>query len=123
MCPGIDFRRFQISLDRRAIKKLPNRKLDKIKGTKATWLHELTDEELAAIKLDNVDYFPVMKEIGTAMCGFIKTEAARRGASPYSFDLTDAKQHELLVSREGDIKRIQNQMSSPQWIDDPKREI
>ena len=120
---GTHFRRFQISLDRGAILKLPNRKLNRIKGTKADWLHELTDEELGGIKLNNVDYFPIMKEIGAAMCEFIQTEAQERGEQPFAFDLVNKKKRDLLVSREGDIERIMAQMSSPTWIDNSQRDV
>lgn len=121
--PGVDFRRYQISLDRRSIKQLPNRKLSQLKETKAEWLHELSDEELGSIKLDNVDYFPVMKEIGTAMCAYIQQEANVRESPPFSFDLVNKRGRDLLVSREGDTARIVKQMSSPQWIDDRRREV
>ena len=117
----VDFRRFQISLDSRAIKKLPNRPLPKVRGLNASWLYELTDQELGNITLDAVAYFPVMKQIGLAMRDQIAREAAATDREPYSFDLTDAKNRDLLVTRDWDTVRIRQQMSSPDWLDRRKR--
>ncbi len=116
--PGIDFRRFQISLNSASIRKLPNRPLGDIDDTKADWLYDLDDKELADIQLDNVKYFPVMQAIGEAMVEFIEKEAGRRKQNPFSFDLVDAKTgKEMLVARRGDVQRIKQQMKSQVWLD------
>ncbi|HEX9020381.1 MAG TPA: patatin-like phospholipase family protein, partial [Nitrospirota bacterium] len=60
---GLDFRRFQISLDAAAIGKLPNRELSDLHDVTANWLWDLTDENLADIPLDKVSLFPLMKII------------------------------------------------------------
>jgi hypothetical protein len=114
--PGLDLRRFQISLDKEAIRKLPNHPLGDIDDTDANWLRDLGDKELADIQLDNVKYFPVMKVIGQAMVDFIVAHAKRRRKKPFSYDLVnDGK--ELLVTRRGDIQRIRKQLSTPRWLD------
>lgn len=116
--PGLDFRRFQVSLDRQAIRKLPNQPLGDIAETDADWLHDLGDEELAEMQLDKVGYFPVMKAIGRAVVEYIVQEAAGRGEKPFGFDLVNARRKALLVSRRGDVRRIQEQMASAQWLDE-----
>jgi predicted acylesterase/phospholipase RssA len=109
----LDFRRFQISLDKESINKLPNRELGEKAGVEATWLWDLTDEDVANIPLDKVSLFPLMQIIGEAMVDFI----ANAQNPPFSNDLVDAKGKELLVSRRGDVDRIRTQLSDPQWLD------
>ncbi len=110
---GLDFRRFQISLDTVAIKKLPNRELTELHDVTANWLWDLTNENLADIPLDKVSLFPLMKIIGEAMVEYI----AQNQNLPFGKDLVDDKGKELLVSRLGDIDRIKTQMSRPSWLD------
>ncbi len=97
--------------------KLDNLPLTDVHETDADGLFELTDEELANVALDNVDYFPVMQVIGQAMANFVVKEAAKRGRPPFSFDLVDAEGKELLVTRTGDLSRIKAQLSSQEWLD------
>ena len=113
LCQGLDFRRFQISLDEVAIQKLPNRPLHHVDPTNADWLHDLTDQQLSTIEMDNVAYFDVMREIGIAMADFIVAQ----GAPPFGTDLIDMAGKELLVTRQGDKQRILAQMSDPNWFD------
>lgn len=116
--PDLDFRRFQISLDPAAMRKLPNQPLGDIDDTNADWLRDLSAEELAEIQLDNVKYFPVMRVIGQAVVAFIAKEAQRRGEPPFSFDLISVRnKKELLVTRGGDVAKIRKQMSSRLWLD------
>lgn len=97
LCPGLDYRRYQISLDTTAIRKLPNRPLHHVDVTKANWLYELTDKELSTIELDNVGYFDVMRELGLAMADYIVANTN----PPFARDLVDpATGKELLVTRE-----------------------
>jgi hypothetical protein len=114
---GFDYRRFQISLDQRALARLPNVGLEDVHVTDAQSLHQLSDDELASIHLDNVAYFPVMAAIGSAFVEFVGEEAKRRQTVPFSFDLTNAQGKELLVTRAGDIATIARQMSDPNWLD------
>lgn len=110
---GLDFRRFQISLDTFAIRKLPNQELTNLDDVKADWLWELTNEELADIPLDKVSLFPLMQVIGKAMVEYI----TKIQAVPFTADLVDSNGKELLVSRLGDVARIQAQMSRDSWVD------
>jgi len=110
---GLDFRRFQISLDTRAVRKLPNREIADLHDVKADWLWDMTDEELADIPLDKVSLFPLMQVIGEAMVEYI----ANLQNPPFTADLVDAEGKELLVSRLGDVERIKVQMSRASWLD------
>lgn len=109
----LDFRRFQLSLDSNAISKLPNHELGHIDDIEADWLRDLTDEELADMKLDNVKYFPVMKVIGEAFVEFI----LEKQKPAFGKDFVDDDGKELLVSRLGDVSRIKKQMSKSSWLD------
>jgi hypothetical protein len=116
---GCDYRRFQISLDERALAKLPNVGLEEVHATDAQFLHELTDAELSSIQLDNIAYFPVMKVLGQAVVMFLRAHAARVDKPMFSYDLIDPDTgRELLVTRAGDVGRIARQMSDPAWVDD-----
>lgn len=115
--PSLQFRRFQISLDRPAIRKLPDRPLASIDVTDANWLWDLSGKELADIQLDNVDYFDVMKVIGEAMVELICQRASKKGLQPFAEDLIDEKGKELLVTRRGDVARTRKQLSSSAWLD------
>jgi Patatin-like phospholipase len=115
---GCDYRRFQISLDPLAIKKLPDLGLEAVHATDAQALHELTDKELSSIQLDNVAYFPVMKVLGEGMVAYLRAHAAGTGLPMFGYDLIHPETgHELLITRSGDVDRIARQMSDPAWID------
>jgi hypothetical protein len=116
--PGCDYRRFQISLDKRALAKLPDISLEAVHATDASKLSELTDAELSSIQLDNVAYFPVMRAIGTAYVDFLRKNAQETNRTMFGYDLVDPRGKELLVTRAGDVERIGRQMSDPAWIDD-----
>jgi hypothetical protein len=114
---GCDYRRFQISLDRVAMAKLPDLELGNIDATDANRLSELTDKELSSIELDNVAYFPVMQAIGEAYVEFLRRHAQASNRPLFSYDLIDDRGRELLVTRTGDVERIARQMSDPAFID------
>jgi uncharacterized protein len=118
LCAGLDYRRFQISLDKTAIGKLPPQSLDDDPHTPQHWLADLSDEDLAGIELDDVKHFNVMRAIGKGMVAFIDDDAKKHGEPfPFTHDLLDANGKELLVTREGDIKAIRKQLSDPNWLD------
>ncbi len=118
MFSGCDYRRFQISLDPSAIKKLPNLGLESVHATDAQSLHELTDKELSSIQLDNVAYFPVMKVLGEGIVAYLRAHAGGLDRPIFSYDLVDPEtRRELLVTRSGDVDRIARQMSDPAWLD------
>src|SRR5262249_11098597 len=54
VCGGCDYRRFQISLDRKALHNLPNLSLENVHATDAPSIGMLTDDELGSIHLDKV---------------------------------------------------------------------
>ncbi|MEO8823979.1 MAG: patatin-like phospholipase family protein [Ginsengibacter sp.] len=111
----IDFRRYQISLDPTAIKKIPNTDtLDEYKyGSK--WLHDLGENVLGDIDMADVTKFDLMKIIGQQMAEFIV-----QSGNNFKKDLVGDRQNDLLVTTSGDITRIQKQMSSAEWLDNFK---
>jgi hypothetical protein len=108
---GLDFRHYQISLDETAIKQLPNRDITELHDIEANWLRDLSNDELKGIDLDDVNKFPLMQVIGEAMAEYIMQE------NQFKADLVNKKNRDQLVTSFGDIGRINQQMSSPQWLD------
>ena len=108
----LDFRRFQISFDEAAIKKLPDRNISAIHNTNATWLRDLTDEDLGKIEMDDVSKFDLMKEIGGAMTDYIMLK------NKFRRDLNDTptKRDELVTAFEN-VSRIKEIVKSADWID------
>lgn len=120
---GLDLRRYQISLDSRAIAKLPNKKIADIHTVSANTLHDLDDEELSKIDMSDVTKFSLMKIIGEAMTEFIcpPSEAAlplaKRQGNWFTRDLVVPEtKRGLLVSANGNIAIIKKQLSDPNWI-------
>ncbi|MHC4995942.1 MAG: hypothetical protein ACYTGQ_12915, partial [Planctomycetota bacterium] len=122
---GLDYRRFQVSLDAEALTKLPDLPLPRSMRRRSgvDRLSDLTDRRLGRIRLDRVEDFGVMKTIGLALVRAIQTEATRRGLPPFGFDPVDERGRELFVTRRGEVERIRRQMSSPAWLDDPQRKL
>jgi hypothetical protein len=108
----IDFRRFQISLDPAAVRKLPN--IDKLNVRKygSKWLHDLQEKHLKHTDMADVSKLDLMKIIGEQMAEYITATG-----NNFKRDLTDEKGNDLLVTTFGDIFRIQKQMSDPAWLD------
>jgi uncharacterized protein len=108
----LDFRRYQLSLDTAAIRKLNDRSLSAIPHTNAGTLHELTDRDLADIKLDDVSKFELMKTIGEAMVDYIMA------GNKFQADLnnTPTKRDELITAFEN-INSIRSLLTSADWID------
>jgi len=116
--PGLDYRRFQISLDEAAIRKLPNQSLAGDPRRPQQWLYDLSDEDLASIELDDVKHFEVMRAVGAGIAAKLDQIAADGGPQPFTADLVDPKtKSDLLVTRQGDIDRIHAQLSNPIWLD------
>jgi predicted acylesterase/phospholipase RssA len=112
--PLVDYRRFQISLDPEAIKKLPN--IDGLNqkkyGTK--WLHDLTEEILGNIDMADISRFDLMRLIGQQMAAFIM-----ESGNEFKTDLVyEKRRRDILVTAFGDIVRIKKQMSSKEWLDE-----
>jgi hypothetical protein len=121
---GMDFRRYQLSLDREAVHKLPDTKINPVKGIKAKRLHELTDNHLKNIDMADVEKFDLMRTIGKATAEYLCP------ASEIEFPITDRKanwfqkdllitgtKREALVTARGDIDAIKRQLSNANWID------
>ncbi len=108
----IDFRRFQISLDPDAIKKLPNTDVLDPNKYNSKWLHDLDEEVLGNIDMADVTKFDLMKIIGEQMAEYIV-----QSGNNFQKDLADNRCNDLLVTTSGDIVRIQKQMSNPDWLD------
>lgn len=118
MIHGLDFRRFQISLDAEAMHKLPNREIAHIHSVQANWLWDLVDADLAGIALDKVEFFPLMQSIGEAMVErFLNPDGKPFPDPVFSRDCVDPLTgKELLVTRRGDTTRIRTQMSDSAWL-------
>lgn len=114
---GLDYRRFQLSLDQSSLRKMPNRKIKKVAGIKAEWLWDISNEELDGIGLDEVAKFDLMKDIGEAMVDFICPEYHSEKGNWFKKDLVNEKGRDELVSAFGDMERIRAQMSDPDWLD------
>ncbi len=108
----IDFRRFQISLDPTAIKKIPNTDTLNEKKYHSKWLHDLTEDILGNIDMADTSKFDLMQVIGIQMAEYIV-----QSGNNFQKDLTDSRFNDLLVTTSGDIVRIQKQMSSTEWLD------
>lgn len=116
---GLDYRRFQLSLDETTIHKLPNRKLNEIKGISAEWLWELKNEDLSGIELDDITKFDLLKQVGEAMVDFIcpPSDSEQTKGNWFKKDLTNEKRRDILITAFGDVTRIKQQMSDKKWLD------
>ena len=108
----VDLRRFEISLDHLALKKLENADtLDEKKyGTKM--LHDLTNKVLNNIDLADIRKFDLMKIIGEQMAKHIVS-----CGNNFQSDLVNKNENDALVSFFGDVECIKKQMSDAYWID------
>jgi patatin-like phospholipase/acyl hydrolase len=108
----LDLRRFEISLDRVALKKLENTGTLNEKKYGTAWLHNLTSKVLDNIDLADIRKFDLMKTIGEQMAKYIVSSG-----NNFETDLLDEHEHDALVSFFGDVECIKKQMSSAHWID------
>lgn len=108
---SVEYRRFQISLDPTALKKLSNTNtLDK-SVYPSEWLWDLREEDLGTIDLADMQHFGLMSTIGEQMAKYIMEKG---GA--FTRDLAKNGKDEL-VTTQGDIERIREQMRDPDWLD------
>ena len=107
----IDFRRFQISLDPKAIVQIPNTDMLNENKYGSKWLHDLGENVLGNIDMADITKFDLMKIIGLQMAEFI----IEKGGA-FTKDLVE-NGRDTLVTALGDIVRIQKQMSDADWID------
>ena len=108
----IDFRRFEISLDKIALKKLKNTNTLNAKKYGTESLHDLSLKALDSIDLADTRKFDLMKIIGEQMAEFIV-----ESGNNFLNDLINEKENDLLVSFLGDKDSINKHMSSATWID------
>lgn len=109
---NVDYRRFQISFDKEAIKKIPNKDITLVHIADANWLWDLTNDDLKAIEMDDTGKFGLVKTIGEAMVEYIMQK------NLFTRDLNDTPtRRDELVTAFGDTDRIKAQVSSAAWID------
>lgn len=114
--PGLDYRRFQISLDALAMAKLPDAPFPPIESISATTLHSLTDGDLSKVAMDQTRFMPLLETIGVSMADFI-CASPQAPFHAFSGDLADTAGNDLLVTRRGAVAQIASQMGDPTWID------
>ena len=112
MLESVVYRRYQISLDPTALKKLPNIDALDPKKYKSKWLWDLDEKILGNIDMADINRFDLMKVIGQQMAEYIM-----ESGNCFTKDLIDEKKLDLLVSSFGDKERIIKQMSDPDWLD------
>lgn len=107
----VDYRRFQISFDTAAIQKLPNLDISQLHFTNANWLHDLTDDDLKNVQMDDVSKFDLMKTIGEAMVDYIMVN------NQFKRDLNDTpSKRDELVTAFGDVEGIKDNVSNAAWL-------
>lgn len=106
----IDYRRFQISFDTTALKKLPDCVFpEPLLGHQS--LHEVTDKMLYDMDMADIKYYSLVKAIGKQMGQYIEVE------NSFAADMVlKNKVRDELVTARGDVATILSQMSSHQWL-------
>ncbi|HLF45890.1 MAG TPA: patatin-like phospholipase family protein [Chitinophagaceae bacterium] len=112
MLESVVYRRYQISLDPTALKKLPNIDALDPKKYKSKWLWDLDEKILGNIDMADINRMDLMKVIGQQMAAYIM-----ESGNCFTKDLIDEKRNDILVSSFGDEERIKKQMSDPDWLD------
>ena len=109
---GIDYRRFQLSLDHDTMLKLPDtdNSITNLHIVDANCLAELSDKELSGIELDDVHKFALMKVIGTAMVNYIMQD------NQFKKDLIDDNGRDKLVTAFGNRPNPITNMTSVETI-------
>jgi hypothetical protein len=121
---GLDFRRYQLSLDQQAVRKLPDLSISHLPYLKTDRLHKLTDNQLANIDMSDVSKFPLMQVLGKAVAEHIcpQTETGpleQRESNWFRRDLViQGTTHGELVSSHGNPAAIRSHLSDPTWIDE-----
>lgn len=109
---SVRYKRYQISLDPTAIRKLPNCEEEKLKIYGSEWLWDLDEKSLAKIDMSNLTHYPLMKIIGRQMAQYIMDSK-----NAFNEDLVNENGNDQLVTFSGDVTRIRTQMSSAEWLD------
>ena len=109
---GLDYRRFNFSLDEATIKHFDNRPLDKSMKISAPWLWDVNQKDLDNINPDDVDHSSFALMLGSAFADYImKTGGA------FTKDLVDKDGKDLLINNDHDTTRINVQMSDLKFSD------
>lgn len=112
---SVRYKRYQISLDPPAMKKLPNcNDLDK-KIYGSNWLWDLEEKSLSKVDLANLTHYDLMKIIGRQMAEYICSDQYSKNW--FKEDLVNENGNDQLVTFSGDVTRIRQQMSDPDWLD------
>ena len=109
----VDYRRFQVSLDARTMQLLPDRQIafHHFGMTKKQQLHELTDEQLNGIELDDIAKFDLMQDIGGAFVDYIMA------ANKFTDDLNNNPTgKDELVTQGNDVANTLAEVTSAEWL-------
>ena len=109
----VDYRRFQVSLDARTMQLLPDRQITfhHFGMTKKQQLHELTDEQLNGIELDDIAKFDLMQDIGGAFVDYIMA------ANKFTDDLNNNPTgKDELVTQGNDVANTLAEVTSAEWL-------
>jgi len=111
---SVVYKRYQISLDPKALKMLENtNELDKnIYGSE--WLWDVTEKTMGHIDMADMTHFKLMHVIGKQMAKYIMDSG-----NCFKSDLVKNGRDEL-VTTHGDVERIREQMKNPDWLDNYK---
>jgi hypothetical protein len=112
---SVRYKRYQISLDPTALKKLPNRQDKRLLVFGSKWLWDIEESVLSKIDLASLKHYELMKIVGEQMAEYICSDEYSKNW--FKEDLVNYSNNDQLVTFSGDIKRIQEQMSSPEWLD------
>jgi hypothetical protein len=108
-----DYRRFQMSLDKQAMQLMPDKNIAALHVGNATWLRDLTNEDLGKIGMDDITKFGLMQTIGEAMTEYIMQK------NKFTRDLNDTPSHrDELITAYNNVSRIQQIMQDTKWIDE-----
>jgi uncharacterized protein len=109
---SVRYKRYQISLDPPALKKLPNTDELDTKTYGSKWMWDLDEKSLAKIDMANLTHYPLMKIIGRQMANYII-----ESKNCFKEDLVNQHGNDQLVTFSGDVTRIRTQMGSSEWLD------
>jgi hypothetical protein len=106
----IDYRRFQISLDSAALKKIPDCIFTQpLNGF--TSLHEVNEKTLYSMDMADTKFYELIKVIGQQMGMYIENK------NGFTRDMVlKNKVRDELVTARGDVATILRQMSNHQWL-------
>jgi uncharacterized protein len=120
LMPGLDFRRYQISLDETSLNKIPDKDISTIYHTQANRLRQLSNHELGSIDMADVSKFSLMQVIGQAMAEYIcpiDKNGKPTAGNWFKEDLVfPGSTRDQLVTAFGATKEIAKNLSSKAWL-------